>query len=246
MMKAFSNWLTTAELGCYLLEREQAFYRRAVSDVFGFHAVQVGVPDVNFLDHNRIPWQCRVAETGPVDIRCEPERLPFETRSLDLLLMPHVLDFTTKPHHVLREAERVLMPEGRLVLTGFNPLSLWGLRRLIQGRSATPWCGNFLSLARIKDWLALLELEANPTAFMGYAPPFSRHDWLARCHYLEQAGNRWWPLTAAVYGIEAIKRQRGMRLITPTWKPAKAAPGLAVAGSNDRQPSHKKPADETA
>ncbi|WP_230370528.1 hypothetical protein [Paludibacterium denitrificans] len=70
MMKAFSNWLTTAELGCYLLEREQAFYRRAVSDVFGFHAVQVGVPDVNFLDHNRIPgsagWPKPVRSTSAV------------------------------------------------------------------------------------------------------------------------------------------------------------------------------------
>lgn len=137
MKNSFSDWLTSSELGRYLLEREQAYFDRAVADVFGFHAVQLGLPEVDFLRANRIPWQCRVAASGPAHIACNPEQLPFESRSLDLLVMPHVLDFTTVPHQVLREAERVLMPEGRLILTGFNPVSLWGVRRLIQ---AAPRC----------------------------------------------------------------------------------------------------------
>ena len=243
MKNSFGGWLTGTELGRYLLAREQDYFERAVADVFGYHAVQVGVPEMDCLRGNRIPWQCRVAEAGAVDVRCDPAFLPFENRSLDLLVMPHVLDFTTQPHQVLREADRVLMPEGRLILTGFNPLSLWGVRRLIQGRDSVPWNGSFLTQVRVKDWLTLLDLELGEAAFMAYAPPFARGDWLCRWDFMEDAGQRWWPLAAGVYGIEAVKRQRGMRLITPSWKQkqAKNKGALGVVAGNERQHTHKRP-----
>ncbi|UTH74851.1 class I SAM-dependent methyltransferase [Chromobacterium sp. IIBBL 290-4] len=242
MKNSFGAWLTDTELGRYLLEREQAYFERAVADVFGYHAVQVGVPEMDALRGNRIAWQCRVADHGEVGVRCDAAFLPFETRSLDLLVMPHVLDFTTQPHQVLREADRVLMPEGRLILTGFNPLSLWGVRRLIQGKERAPWNGNFFTQLRIKDWLALLELELEESDFIAYAPPFSKQDWLGRCDFMEGAGERWWPLAAGVYGIEAVKRRRGMRLITPKWKQAAQSQGaLGVVAGNERQHTHKQP-----
>ncbi|WP_246542676.1 class I SAM-dependent methyltransferase [Paludibacterium yongneupense] len=243
-MDAFSQWLTASELGQYLLARELAFFDGAVADAFGYHALQIGLPQVDFLRENRIPWQCRTAASKPADVVCDGELLPFATRSLDLLVMPHVLDFCEHPHQVLREAERVLMPEGRLVLTGFNPVSLWGARRALQGRFPEPWNGNFLSLVRIKDWFALLGLEPSGGAFMGYAPPFNRSDWLDSFRFMEAAGDRWWPLAAGVYGIEAIKRQRSMRLITPNWK-QQAASGLVVAGGSDHQPVSRQHTDET-
>jgi SAM-dependent methyltransferase len=244
VIKSFSQWLTDTDLGQYLLEREQAYFDRAVADVFGYHAVQLGVSAVDFLRENRIPWQCRAGLDPEANIRCDPAQLPFESRSLDLLLLPHVLDFTEHPHMVLREAERVLMPEGRLIITGFNPVSLWGGRRLVQGRFRAPWSGSFLPLARIKDWLALLDLEPDGGGFMGYAPPFDRADWLYGWRFMEFAGDRWWPLAAGVYGIEAVKRQRGMRLITPKWRPSKA--GLMVAGGKDHHQPVSKQSDEAA
>lgn len=244
MIRTFSQWLTTTELGGYLLEREQAYFDRAVTDAFGYHAVQVGVPQVDFLRENRIPWQCRVGPGAGAQIVCEPAQLPFASGSLDLLVLPHVLDFTEEPHRVLREAERVLVAEGRLVLTGFNPLSLWGVRRLVQGRFHLPWSGNFLSLMRIKDWLALLGIEPGDCGFMGYAPPLERREWLANFRFMESAGDRWWPLAAGVYGIEAVKRRRGMRMIMPKWRKAKA--GLIVPGSKDHHQPVSKQSDETA
>ena len=47
------------------------------------------------------------------------------------------------PHRILREAERVLMPEGSIIISGFNPLSLWGASRLF-GRAATSRPGTAL------------------------------------------------------------------------------------------------------
>lgn len=229
-MKTFSDWLDGSELGAYLLAQELSFYDSMVSDVFGFRALQLGLPQHDFLRANRMPWRGRVADFGAAEVYCDPAHLPIESRSLDLIVMPHVLDFTEHPHQVLREAERVLVPEGKLVLTGFNPLSLWGVRRLIQGSEAGPWRGNFFAAGRLRDWFELLGLEPAQNGYLCYAPPFGRSDWLQRFAFMERAGERWWPLAAGVYGLMAIKRQRGMRLLTPAWKTSKAAAKLVIAG----------------
>ena len=99
--------------------------------------------------------------------------LPVASQTLDLLLLPHVLEFSAHPHQILREAERVLMPEGSLIISGFNPYSLWGLWRMLPYNDREyPWCGRFISLSRIKDWLALLGLEVVGGRMCCYEPPF--------------------------------------------------------------------------
>jgi ubiquinone/menaquinone biosynthesis C-methylase UbiE len=57
---------------------------------------------------------------------CDLRELPFAANSIDLAVMPHVLESHDNPHQILREVERILIPDGQLVITGFNPLSLWG------------------------------------------------------------------------------------------------------------------------
>lgn len=242
-MTAFSSWLNTSELGQYLLQGEQAYYDSAVADAFGFRAIQFGVPGHDFLRANRMAWRAYAGEAGDVGLVCDPAHLPVESRSLDLLLLPHTLDFSGHPHQVLREAERVLVPEGRVVLTGFNPLSAWGGRRLLQGRSQVPWSGNFLRLSRLKDWFELLGFEPSSATFMCYAPPFNRLDYLKRWQFIERIGSRCWPVAAGVYGISAIKRQRGMRLIKPGWQASKPLANLAVLG--DRRHAVHNPNNET-
>ena len=245
---AFADWLRSTELGQYLLQQEQVFFDRAVADVFGYRAVQVGLSQCDFLAANRIPWKGVTDQTdiaGRAGVLCDPAALPFDSKSLDLLILPHGLDFTNHPHQVLREAERVLLPEARLIITGFNPASLWGLRRLLQGQEDSPWSGNFVSLPRIRDWLKLLELEHEATSFMAYSPPLSRKDWLQRWQFMECTGAKWWPLAAGVYGIEAVKRQRGMRLITPRWQTAKPARAMLAASGNERHPLSRNTENET-
>lgn len=240
-MDAFSDWLNDSELGRYLLEREESFYARMVDDVFGFHAVQLGLPRYDFLPDCRIAWRASVGEFAPAAILAEPFRLPFARRSIDLLVMPHTLDFSSEPHQVLSEVKRVLVPEGRLILTGFNPYSLWGARRLLNRREDTPWNGQFLSLSRIKDWLKLLDFDVEEGSYMGYAPPFVHEEWLRRCHFMEKAGDRWWPVAAGVYGIKAVKKVRGVRLLTPEWKKKKVpAQKLAPAADHRSQCEESK------
>ncbi|MFP5403999.1 MAG: class I SAM-dependent methyltransferase [Gammaproteobacteria bacterium] len=205
-------------LGQHLLFREQRYYDNAVSDVFGFNAVQVGLPQLDFLRNSRIPLRVTCA-VEPAGVRADPMFLPFETQSLDLLLLPHVLEFSANPHQVLREAERVLRPEGRLVLSGFNPRSLWGLARILQGgERGYPWNGNFLNISRVKDWMVLLGLEVAAGSMCCYRPPINRETWLRRLRFMEPAGDRWWAMGGGVYFLQAVKRLHGMHVILPEWK----------------------------
>lgn len=217
------DWLATPT-GRYILAWEQAKLDQGVADVFGFNALQLGLPQVDFLRANRIPLRQSASEYGPADVRCELTALPFASHSTDLVVLPHVLEFHAEPHQILREIERLLIPEGQLIIVGFNPLSLWGLRRRLGGDSqAFPWCGEYLSVLRLKDWLKLLGFEVDRGAFGCYAPPCHQEKWLHRWHFMEPAGDRWWGFAGGVYMIRAVKRVAGMHLIQPTWKKPRVA-----------------------
>ena len=69
-------------------------------------------------------------------MRAHWHELPFDAQSIDLILLPHALEFIDNPHEVLREVDRVLRPEGRVLILGFNPWSLFGLRRVWSGADA--------------------------------------------------------------------------------------------------------------
>jgi SAM-dependent methyltransferase len=215
---SYADWWTTP-LGRYLLVREQAYFDDAVADVFGFNALQLGHLEHDFLSASRIPLKCRLAPHPPATLRADFHDLPIAANSVDLLVLPHTLEFSSVPHQILREVHRALMPEGHVVISGFNPRSLWGLRRLFYGeREAFPWCGRFINLPRLKDWLALLGLEIAAGRMTCYVPPCRQEEWLQRFGFLDKAGDRWWPIAGGVYFLHAIKRVRGMRVIMPTWK----------------------------
>ncbi len=218
-----SEWFSTPR-GEYVLAWERAQFDSAVEDVFGFNAVQIGLPALDFLRESRIPLKVSVGLEPGCSLRSEPVRLPLASQSVDVLVLPHVLEFSGQPHAILREAERVLMPEGSIVISGFNPLSLWGAARALGWeRDQFPFRGKFIGLLRLKDWLTLLSFELNGGRFGRYAPPFANRRWLERCEFLEKAGDRWWPICGGIYVVRAIKRNVGMRLVVPNWRDKRAA-----------------------
>ena len=152
-----------------------------------------------------------------VNLYCIPEQLPFDTKSVSLVVLPHVLEFSDYPHQILREVDRVLVPEGHLVILGFNPLSLWGLVSVFR-RNRMPWNGRFSTLARIKDWLQLLNFELMAGKMIYHRPPVQSERIRGRLGFLENAGDRWWPLGAAVYAVAARKREIGVTPLHPAWK----------------------------
>lgn len=224
-----AEWMQTP-LGQYLLEREQSYFDQAVVDVFGYNAFQLGMGELDLLRASRIPLRCRVGSHGPVDMRADFRDLPIASNSADLVLLPHVLEFAEHPHQILREVARVLMPEAHVVISGFNPYSLWGWRRKFHRGDDYPWRGRFISLMRVKDWLALLGFEIIGGQMACYAPPSKQQKWIERFKFMEAAGDRWWPIGGGVYFLQAVKRVRGVRLIMPKWSD-RLAPAKRLAAS---------------
>lgn len=243
------DWFLSAS-GQYLLDWERASFDQAVANVFGYHAVQLGMPQLDALQANRIPHRWLALDTAPGLLHADgldtmpPERLalrtdfaalPFPEASLDLVLLPHTLELNADPHATLREVARVLVPEGRVMLTGLNPVSLWGLRqhgaRLAQrwgwGELFLPEAGEFLGHRRLRDWLHLLDFEIELCQFGGYRLPVRSEPWLRRSEVLDRLGPRGWPILGAVYFIVAVKRIHGMRLMRPGWR----VPHINAAGA---------------
>lgn len=226
------DWLQTPA-GQYLLAWEQAQCDRAVADVFGFHALQLGLPQLNTLQANRMPHRwlgldaappCSVADREVV--LTHYEALPFADHSLDLLVLPHTLEMSFDPHATLREVERVLVPEGRVVVCGFNPTSLWGVNR--RWRKGLSDVGDFIGHWRLRDWLRLLSFDVQSSQLGCYRPAVKTERWLQRYEWMDRAGQKWWPILGAAYCVVAVKRVRGMRLISPVWKRASARQARAV------------------
>jgi SAM-dependent methyltransferase len=233
---SLSDWFSTPQ-GSYVLDWELGQFDSAVEDVFGFRAVQIGLPEVDFLRQNRIPWRFSLALEPGATVAADPLQLPLESQSLDLVALPHVLEGHHNPHDVLRETERVLRPEGQVVISGFNPLSLWRVRQAFTfAPHAAPWDARFIGLMRLRDWLRLLGFELNGGQFGCYAPPFREKRWLDRFAFMEHAGGRWWPIAGGLYVVRAVKRVHGMRIVTPAWRRERAR-RRALAAIPQRSPT---------
>src|SRR3990167_7897143 len=214
-------------LGRTLQVQEAQHLRAVLPNLYGTVAAQLGqigqldlmdacIPPTRILlDHHAGPDGCVV--------RGQPEALPLDTKSADVLILPHTLDFCDDPHQVLREVSRVLRPEGHVVILGFNPMSLWGFRRLIARRPrVAPWCGKFFHLSRIKDWLALLDFETTHGTMLYYRPPLRNEGFMQRLHFLDKMGDRWWPMMAGIYLVVAKKRVVGVTPLPLSWKTRRA------------------------
>ena len=246
LISELAGWLETPA-GQYVKNWEQKKTNGMVTNAFGYHAVQVGLPHWDLLAANRISHKVHthssLAEAGlPAgmpSLLAAPEYLPFESQSIDLLILPHVLECSNNPHQVLREAERVLVPEGRLVISGFNPWSLWGVQGRLPGIDPlVPVPAHMqVSLPRLKDWYKLLSLEIDRGHFGCYAAPCASERWLQRWSFMDAAGDRWWPVCGAVYVVAAVKRVTGVRLVGPAWKSRKKRRmrRAAVVASQQRQ-----------
>lgn len=264
------HWLKTPP-GQHIVRWEQQQLDQAVADAFGFHALQLGWPQIDALRANRMPhrWVATDSlalpepmELPPVDetlatlspheglaLHCDFDALPFPSQSLDLVVLPHALEQARDPHETLREVERVLVPEGRVIITGFNPASLWSLRHRagrwgrrmgMGGDVFMPGADDLIGHWRLRDWLKLLSFEVEVGRFGCWRPPLNRQALLESWRWMDGPGERWWPVIGAVYFVVAVKRVRGMRLVGLTRRapsPAQAAAGSVISQRQNAQPA---------
>lgn len=213
--------------GRELFALEQAALDAMLEECFGHYLLQLGSLGVTLepLSTHRIKYRIlQVSQQEDVQgdsgvMVAEATQLPVASDSIDVVLLSHTLDFARDPHQLLREVERVLIPEGHVIIVGFNPWSLWGLWQLFRLRSnRVPWCGHFLSAWRVHDWLSLLGFQHKTERTLMFRPPLQRPGVMQRLDFLERIGGRFWSPLAAVYMILAVKRVSRLTPIKPAWK----------------------------
>lgn len=227
-------------LGEWLAEQEQQQLEALLANVFGYYIVQIGCPgwEHNPLADSRIRHHILLDPDNtaphPPQIQADPMALPLAPDSVDVAVLPHTLEYHPNPHEVLREAERVLIPEGRLLIVSFNPWSLWGIRRCMSRNGSPPWHGEFISPYRLRDWLALLGFDIEHQQGLIFSPPIRRRSWLERLQWMERAGKRFWPALAGVQIIVARKRVSTLTPIKPRWRPQRALGGRRITEPTTR------------
>jgi SAM-dependent methyltransferase len=216
---AVCNWYAT-EAGRLLAAEIKNGLDQVLPDIFGYHAVQLGCmePQLALLSASRIKHRVRLDIHPAADVVADSAALPFKADCIDLILLMHTLDFAADPQPILREVERVLIPEGRLILVGLNPWSLYGLWGLLpRRREQAPWCGHFYSATKLRDWLSLLGLFVESCDYRGFRPPLQQTRLLERLALMERVGRRVFPFVGAARVIVARKRVATLTPLKPRW-----------------------------
>lgn len=217
---AFRAWLDKP-VGQRFIYLETQVLNQIVATLFGYNAVILG--ETNFagcLDASMIKSQIIVnpnlkTATG---IRARQDKLPIISDGIDLVYLAHCLEFTNNPHELLREAHRILRPDGHVIIAMFNPLSVWGLwRNLAKWHGKAPWVSNFMSLIKLKDWLALLGFDIMRVNHFGYNLPLTNCKFSPELSWFEKYGQKLDLPCGAGYVIEASKRVIPLTPIRPVW-----------------------------
>ncbi len=228
-MSADKPWLETP-LGQRLLAAERELMSGVLEGLFGEYCVQLGAwgePE-RFVAMARTQRAAVIGLPGDsgVGAYALPERLPLASDSVDVLLLPHTLDYCEQPHAALREASRVLRSDGQLVLLGFKPGGLWGLKRILPGQDCPTGTRRLVGPRNLTDWLELLDLRIIESRRYFFRWPRVTNGQAVSATW-ESFGKRFWPELGACYLLRSQKRMRTLTPVRQLWKrPAKVVTGL--------------------
>jgi SAM-dependent methyltransferase len=189
---------------------------RRAETAFGYHALVLGEAGSEFgrrFDWNRqlrIGHQVLAGPPGgqgagrmPVDL----DALPIESEAADLVIALHVLEDRRNPHEILREIDRTLRPEGRLLIVGINPASLLHLSARFWPRCHAPLAfGHHHPAWRVIDWLRVLGYRIEAIEPAGGVAPWCRESAYRRCERLRRLSGDWAWFLNGLYLIDATRR----------------------------------------
>lgn len=220
---ALAQWFDSTP-GRLVAQAEAHAVDDLLPDLFGYHLLQLGLHhSSNLCASSRITHQIKVAlgadPDGAGSMRCSEEALPIASGSVDVLLLPHVLEFADDPRRVLREAERVLIGEGHIVVTGFSPWSWFGVTAALRRwQRQVPWNAHLIRLGRVKDWLQLLGFDILSVSRQGFRPLTSRESVMRRLGFMESLGTVCRLPFANTYILLARKRVEGVTPLKAGWR----------------------------
>ncbi len=216
------------ETGQYLLGELTERLNPVLTTTFGYYSLQVGcqVAAGQLLENCRVKHQFTLDELDSgAEVQAHPAMLPIAADSVDLVILMHHLSNTSEPHAVLREAFRILIPEGRLIIIDFNPLSLWGLRGFFQSwLERVPFRGHFYTARRIDDWMRLLGFDQEQLLRVGYLPPIQKSSITRRLTWLEKGSKRWLRFAGALNLMVYTKNISPLTPVRHRWVTRKILP----------------------
>jgi len=229
---SMSDWYQTA-LGQFLLDELREKLEPVLSTSFGYYSIQIGCAS----ESERLLKPCRVKRhfkldkvvTG-TDVCARSAFLPIANDSVDLVVLMHHLSATPEPHALLREVSRILIPQGKLIIIDFNPMSLWGLRHFFQSwLEQIPWSGHYFTAARLSDWMQLLGFDLQKHLKVGYLPPIQQPRVLRHLSWLEKGMRNWIKFSSA---LNVLVYDKNIIPITPVrqrWVARKILPGKVAS-----------------
>lgn len=224
ILQHWNQWLAQHFLGERLLQAEGEQLSSLLNRHFGKHALLLGVPEQQkLLEATRIPCHSLLSplihkEKISNYIEGDFHELPILTGSIDLVMLPHTLEFIDNPRQLLAEACRIVKPEGLIMISGFNPYSAWGVKKIFAKHKGMPWSGNFIQPHLVKNWVRLAEFEMEKQASILFRPPVNHPAFYNKMHAIERIGHACFPFFGGVYMVLARAKVIPLTPIRLKWK----------------------------
>lgn len=222
ILQHWNDWLAQDFLGQSLLHAEKEILERLLNNHFGKHALLIGMSQqydllntTPVLNHTLLTPLCR--EKLDQYIESDFHELPILTGSIDLVMLPHTLELIDNPRQLLHEACRIIKPEGLILICGFNPYSMWGLRKFFPKQPKIPWKLNFIHQTLLKNWLLLADFEIEKYQSILFTPPLSQEKIYNKFKFLELFG-KFIPFLNGAYVMVARAKVVPLTPIRLQWK----------------------------
>lgn len=206
----FSQSLTSFP-GQYFLQCEQEALNRLLPKFYGYYLVQAGIFNCYDLKsastinvHIYLGNTHHEVGSNENFVESTFEELPFQTESIDVFFLPHTLELCKYPETLLNEIYNILIPDGKLIVIGFNPFSYIGLTKLLKSDKNLPWSGNLLSLGTLKRRLCDIGFVVEDYDYHYFSPPKKSKAKLR--NFFESFGKRFFPVFGSFYILIAEKK----------------------------------------
>lgn len=222
-LQHWNHWLHESFLGRSIIAAEKNLLASLLETHYGKHAILLGAPNqFSLLEAGKLPCHSLVSpfvahERQPGFIEGDYHDLPIDTACADLVVLPHTLEYLDNPRSLVSEACRIAKPEGLIVVMGFNPYSMWGVKKIFSRKRNTPWIGSFHQPHAVKNWLKLFDCHIEQHSSILLRPPIGHEGAYNKLQFMEMVNNLI-PYVGGIYCIVARAKTIPLTPIRMKWK----------------------------